>query len=222
LYIQTPIVTTKNTGLFMHTNYFATIWANPFTLFLGNKFSYPKSINIFQIIDHTHGVPGPVTLVDSFYQETWKKAAFKTIFESAGLPYLTILDMALRTGPGFEIVFPIATRTDIFIPDIGVTETAIHPAGGNLPGLDRSRWVGFISLHYRSFYDIKGPLPSIYGWPRLIYLQAGTKGNFLAASICPEYYQEIDGQDKRQCLDTRLENTMGDGARQDRACPNAQ
>jgi hypothetical protein len=206
----------------MYTNYFATIRANPFNLFLCNKFSYPKSINGFQIIDHTHGVPGPVPLVDPFYQETWKKTAFKTIFESACLPYLTILDMTLRTGPGLEIVIPIATRTDVFISDIGVTETAIHPAGSNLPRLDRSRWVGFISFHYLSFYDIKGPTTSIFGWPRLICLQAGAKGDFLASSICPEYYQKIDGQDKRQCLDTGFENTMGDGARQDRVCPNAQ
>ncbi len=138
----------------MYTNYFATIRANPFTLFLCNKFSYPKSINGFQIFDHTHGIFGPVALVDPFYQETWKKAAFKTIFESACLPYLTILDMAVRTGFGLKIIIPMTTRADIFIPDIGVTETAIHPAGSNLARLDRLRWDGFISLHLCSHLSI--------------------------------------------------------------------
>jgi len=138
----------------MYTNYFATIRANPFTLFLCNKLSYPKSINGFQIIDHTHGVFGPVTLVDPFYQVTWKYGAFKTKLESACFSYLTILDMAVRTGFGLKIIVPIATRADIFIPDKGVTETAIHPAGSNLARLDRLGWDGFIRLHLCSHLSI--------------------------------------------------------------------
>jgi hypothetical protein len=143
----------------MDANDFATICTNPFPLFLFDKLIYSKLLNVFQVIDHAHGIFGPVTLVYSFYPEAWKFITFKTVFKCSSLSFLTILYQTQRAGFGLKLIVPITTRADIFIPDISVTQAAIHPAGSNLRGFDRLRGVGSLRVHDRSNSDWL-PLPS--------------------------------------------------------------
>jgi hypothetical protein len=60
------------------------------------------------------------------------------------------------------------------------------------------------------------------GQPRLTFLRAEPECNLFAPPVCPECYQTIDNQDKRQSQDIGINNTMCNGAGHDRPCPHAE
>jgi hypothetical protein len=127
----TPLVTTKNAGFFVNTNYFTALGTGPPFLFNSNKMSYAELPYVLKILNHTHTILSSIALIQ-VVQPIAGKAVTTEAVPDFGVHYLlTILDTARNAGFRFETVVTSATGACLSISYIRATETAVHSAGSD-------------------------------------------------------------------------------------------
>ena len=75
-----PFVSTRHTVFLMHTDDLATFGANPSFLVVFNEIPYAKRFYMFEIFNHTHSIPGSITMVQAVQRETGKAVTMEAIW----------------------------------------------------------------------------------------------------------------------------------------------
>ena len=93
--------------------------------------SYAGLLYVHEIVDHTHSILGPITLIQVI-QPVARKPVTPEAVPDFTLPHLlTVLDSACGAGFGFDAVVAAATRASVPISCICATETTVHSTGSD-------------------------------------------------------------------------------------------
>jgi hypothetical protein len=99
--------------------------------------SYAELLYVHEIVDHTHTIPGSITLIQVI-QPVARKPVTAEAVPGLTLPYLlTVLDSAGDAGFRFDAVVASATGACLLISCICATEATVHSAGSNQRRSDR-------------------------------------------------------------------------------------
>jgi len=115
----------------MNTKYIATLWASPSFLFVFNEIPYSELSYILQIVNHTHGIPGSIAVIQVVQYVTRKAIATETILDSTFRYFLTVLDSARDAAFRFQTVVTLTTGACLPVSRIGTAKAAVHPTGRN-------------------------------------------------------------------------------------------
>ena len=93
--------------------------------------SYAERLDVHEIVNHTHSVFGPITLIQVIQPVAWKPVTAEAVLEFT-LPYLlTVFDLACNAGFWFDAVVASTTGACLLISCICTTETTIRSTGSN-------------------------------------------------------------------------------------------
>ena len=84
-----------------------------------------------EIVDHAHGVSGPIPIVQVFQGGARKAFAGAAERVSAFLQFPAILDLARDAGFRLEAVVTSTPGACVLFPAIGTAEAAVHSAGSD-------------------------------------------------------------------------------------------
>ena len=115
----------------MNTDRAAAVRAGPSDLFIGHKLPDSEPADVLEILEHTHVVPGPVSLVQLLHAGTGKLLTLKTKSRFHILEVFTIFDPALDAIGGLMNVRASAAGTFVFFSQISQANTAVHSTGGD-------------------------------------------------------------------------------------------
>ena len=115
----------------MHTDDLATFGANPSFLVVFNEIPYAKRFYMFEIFNHTHSIPGSITMVQAVQRETGKAVTMEAICDASFRYFFTVFDSARGGGFRFQTVVASATGACLPISCIGTAEATVHSTGCN-------------------------------------------------------------------------------------------
>ena len=115
----------------MNANDIATSGASPPCLFIFNEIPYAEFSYIFEIVNHTHSVPGFIAIIQAIQHGTGKAVTTGAIRDSTLRYSLTVLDSARDAGFRFQRVVAPATGACLPISHIGAAKAAVHSTGCN-------------------------------------------------------------------------------------------
>lgn len=115
----------------MDTNNASAFGAGPPDFFAGNKLPNSKSLDIFEILDHAHVVPGSISFIHVLHTLAGETVAFKAKLCLPLLNDFTIFDLASEDADGFAGVFHPATGACIFCSQISHANAAVHSTGSD-------------------------------------------------------------------------------------------
>lgn len=99
--------------------------------------SYAELLYVHEIVDHTHAILGPITLIHVIQPVARKPVAAEAVPDFT-VPYLlTVLDSACDAGLWFAAVVDSATGACLLISSICDTKTTVHSTGSNQRCSDR-------------------------------------------------------------------------------------
>jgi len=109
----------------------AAVRAVPTDLFVCHELPNSKLANGFQIFEHAHVVPGPISLIQLLQTRTGKLLTLKAKSWFCVLDVFTIFDPALGAIGGLMNIRASAAGTFVFFSQISQANAAVHSAGGN-------------------------------------------------------------------------------------------
>jgi hypothetical protein len=115
----------------VNTDRAAAFRAGPSDLFICDKFPNPKFPNIFEILDHAHGIFGSIPLIQMLQTGAWELFTLKAKSRFNVLEKFTIFDFASNTRGAFINVSSSTARTFVFLSQISHAKAAVHSAGSN-------------------------------------------------------------------------------------------
>ena len=93
--------------------------------------SYAELLYVHEILDHTHAILGPITLIQVIQPVARKPVATEAVPDFI-VPYLlTVLDSACDAGFWFDAVVASATGACLLISCMCDTEATVHSTGSN-------------------------------------------------------------------------------------------
>jgi hypothetical protein len=93
--------------------------------------SYAERLYVHKIINHTHSIPGSITLIQVIQPVAGKPVTTEAV-PGVPLTYLiTVLDSARDAGFWFVAVVTSATGACLLISCVGATETTVHSTRSN-------------------------------------------------------------------------------------------
>jgi hypothetical protein len=127
----TPFVSAKKALRFMNTYQLAALGTGPLFQFVFNEMSYTEFLYVREILNHTHSILGPVTLIQVIQPVAGEIVTAEAV-PGVVLPKLfTVFNSTCDAGFWFDAVVAPATGACIFVPCICSTKTAVHSAGSN-------------------------------------------------------------------------------------------
>jgi hypothetical protein len=99
--------------------------------------SYASLANNFEIVNHTHAIPGSIPLIQVIQPGAREAVTTEAVLEVTLQDLLTVLDSACDAGFWFGAVVAPATGAWLFISCICAAETAVHSTWSNQRRSDR-------------------------------------------------------------------------------------
>ena len=144
---STPWMSAGKTSRPMNRKQPAARGAGPSFFLAPDELPYAGLAYILQVFNHAHGVLRSVTLVQVLQPGAGIAFAPEAVPGPTLCDLLTVLDPAPNARNRFVNIIAQAAGAPLFIPDKRVTETAVHPAGGDQPGWNRMCFCRFCLLH---------------------------------------------------------------------------
>jgi hypothetical protein len=115
----------------MHTNDLSAAGASPSFLFGFNEIPHAERFYMFEIFNHTHSIPGSITMIQAVQHGTGKAVTAEAIGDAAFRHFLTVFNSARGGGFRFQTVVASATGACLPVSPIGAAEAAVHATGRN-------------------------------------------------------------------------------------------
>jgi len=120
-----------NAGIPVHADYLAATGAFPSNIFLFDELSYTGITDIFEVLQHAHAVFGSVSFIQLLQSGAGVDSAGKAIFHFPLLEFIAVSDYTSDAAIRYILIAAPATRTNPFLPQMCVANTAIHAAGSD-------------------------------------------------------------------------------------------
>jgi hypothetical protein len=127
----------KKTLRLMNTEQPAALRTGPPFPFVFDELPYTELPHILEIVDHTHAILGPVSLIKVIQPGAGKPFTAEAVPDFSLLYLLAVFDFAVYAGFWFVAVVAPAAGACVLISCIGVTETTVHTAGSDQHRADR-------------------------------------------------------------------------------------
>jgi hypothetical protein len=127
----TPIVPATDAVFLVNTKYRAALRTRPSFDLVSRELPDAELLYALEIVDHAHGVFGPVPVVQVVQCGARKAVTGMAMLVSPFFQFPAILDLARDAGFRLEAVVTATTRACVLFPAIGTTEAAVHSTGSD-------------------------------------------------------------------------------------------